>query len=120
MGSSEPEKGSVPFSSSGSTAQWFNRRYHRSGHLWQGRFFSCGLGPDHLVAFGGEKGTEPFSGTKRAKPCERATQSQHVGHRLLAGMACPDLSGNARKCPRFARGPWLGVFVLGLCARERF
>jgi len=30
-------------------AQWFNRRYHRSGHLWQGRFFSCGLGPDHLV-----------------------------------------------------------------------
>ena len=30
-------------------AQWFNRRYHRSGHLWQGRFFSCSLGPDHLV-----------------------------------------------------------------------
>ena len=30
-------------------AQWFNRRYHRSGHLWQGRYFSCSLGPDHLV-----------------------------------------------------------------------
>jgi putative transposase len=30
-------------------AQWFNRRYHRTGHLWQGRYFSCSLGPDHLV-----------------------------------------------------------------------
>ena len=30
-------------------AQWFHRRYHRSGHLWQGRFFSCSLGADCLV-----------------------------------------------------------------------
>jgi putative transposase len=30
-------------------AQRFNRRYGRSGHLWQGRFFSCPLGRDHLV-----------------------------------------------------------------------
>ena len=27
----------------------FNRRYARSGHLWQGRFFSCPLGRDPLV-----------------------------------------------------------------------
>ncbi|MCB1020414.1 MAG: transposase [Bryobacterales bacterium] len=27
----------------------FNRRYGRSGHLWQGRFYSCPLGPTHLV-----------------------------------------------------------------------
>ena len=30
-------------------AQHFNRRYARSGHLWQGRFFSCALGRDHLT-----------------------------------------------------------------------
>ena len=31
-------------------AQRFNRRYGRSGHLWQNRFFSCPLGRDHLLA----------------------------------------------------------------------
>ena len=30
-------------------AQLFNRRYGRSGHLWQNRFFSCPLGRDHLL-----------------------------------------------------------------------
>lgn len=30
-------------------AQEFNRRYRRSGHLWQSRFFSCTLVADHLV-----------------------------------------------------------------------
>lgn len=30
-------------------AQWFNRRYRRSGHLWQNRFFSCPLGAGHLL-----------------------------------------------------------------------
>ncbi len=28
----------------------FNRKYGRSGHLWQNRFYSCPLGPGHLVA----------------------------------------------------------------------
>jgi putative transposase len=27
----------------------FHRRYGRSGHLWQNRFYSCPLGPRHLV-----------------------------------------------------------------------
>ena len=30
-------------------AQSFNQRYGHSGHLWQNRFFSCGLDRDHLV-----------------------------------------------------------------------
>ena len=30
-------------------AQYFNRRYGRSGHLWQARFFSCPLGRDYLI-----------------------------------------------------------------------
>ena len=30
-------------------AQRFNRQYSRSGHLWQGRFFSCVLSRDHLT-----------------------------------------------------------------------
>ena len=30
-------------------AQTFNRRYRRSGHLFENRFFSCPLGADHLV-----------------------------------------------------------------------
>ena len=30
-------------------AQEFNRRYRRSGHLWQSRFFSRALGADQLV-----------------------------------------------------------------------
>ena len=30
-------------------AQEFNRRYERSGHLWQSRFFSCALGRDHVL-----------------------------------------------------------------------
>ncbi len=29
-------------------AQRFHRQYPRSGHLWQGRFFSCALDRDHL------------------------------------------------------------------------
>jgi len=28
----------------------FNRRYRRSGHLWQNRFYSFALGRDHLLA----------------------------------------------------------------------
>jgi len=28
----------------------FNKHYGRSGHLWQNRFYSCPLGPTHLVA----------------------------------------------------------------------
>ena len=31
-------------------AQAFNRRYRRSGHLWQNRFFSCALAADHVSA----------------------------------------------------------------------
>jgi len=30
-------------------AQRFNRRYGRSGHAWQNRFFSCPVGPDRAV-----------------------------------------------------------------------
>ena len=30
-------------------AQRFNRRYGRTGHLWQNRFYSCPLGRTHLV-----------------------------------------------------------------------
>lgn len=30
-------------------AQYVNRRYKRSGHLWQGRFFSCALEESHLL-----------------------------------------------------------------------
>ncbi len=30
-------------------AQHFNRTGRRSGHLWQSRFYSAPLGPDHLV-----------------------------------------------------------------------
>jgi putative transposase len=30
-------------------AQRFNRRYGRSGHAWQNRFFSCPLGPDRTA-----------------------------------------------------------------------
>ncbi len=29
-------------------AQRFNRNNRRSGHLWQGRFYSAPVGPDHL------------------------------------------------------------------------
>lgn len=29
---------------------WFNRKYGLSGHLWQGRFYSCVLGESHLWA----------------------------------------------------------------------
>ena len=30
-------------------AMRFNRRYRRSGHLWQNRFYSCPLNPSHLL-----------------------------------------------------------------------
>jgi putative transposase len=32
----------------GRYAQYFNARHRRSGHLWQGRYFSCPLSPNHL------------------------------------------------------------------------
>ena len=31
-------------------AQFFNWKYHQSGHLWQGRFFSCVLDEQHTLA----------------------------------------------------------------------
>ena len=31
-------------------AQYFNKKNKRSGHLWQGRFFSCILDETHLIA----------------------------------------------------------------------
>ena len=31
-------------------AQRFNRRYRRSGHVWQNRFYSCPLGPGRTAA----------------------------------------------------------------------
>ena len=34
----------------GKYAQWFNARHHLSGHLWEGRFFSCALDEAHLWA----------------------------------------------------------------------
>ncbi|MCB9384265.1 MAG: transposase [Bryobacterales bacterium] len=33
----------------GRYSYWFNRRHHRSGHLWQERFASCALGRSHLL-----------------------------------------------------------------------
>ncbi len=33
----------------GRYASWFNKRYRRSGHLWQNRFYSCALGRTHLL-----------------------------------------------------------------------
>lgn len=33
----------------GRYAQYFNARYRRSGHLWQGRFHSCVMSPRHLA-----------------------------------------------------------------------
>jgi len=30
--------------------QWFNRKYGLSGHLWQGRYYSCALDDTHLWA----------------------------------------------------------------------
>jgi REP-associated tyrosine transposase len=34
----------------GAYAQRFNRLHRASGHLWQNRFFSCALGPSHLLS----------------------------------------------------------------------
>ena len=34
----------------GSYARRFNKRYRRSGHLWQNRFYSCALGGSHVAA----------------------------------------------------------------------
>ncbi|MDD4203054.1 MAG: transposase [Candidatus Omnitrophica bacterium] len=32
----------------GAYAQYYNKKHERSGHLWQGRFYSCILDPEHL------------------------------------------------------------------------
>jgi putative transposase len=29
-------------------AQYYNQKYERSGHLWQNRYYSCPLGPEHF------------------------------------------------------------------------
>jgi len=31
-------------------SQYFNRKHHRTGHLWQGRFFSCPLDQEHAIS----------------------------------------------------------------------
>jgi putative transposase len=40
--------GACAFGRATRDARRFNRRYRRSGHLWQNRFYSCPLGPSHL------------------------------------------------------------------------
>lgn len=31
-------------------SQYFNRKHHRTGHLWQGRFYSCPLDQEHAIS----------------------------------------------------------------------
>jgi len=61
--------------------QYFNRRYGRSGHLWQSRFYSCALDERHAVAAVRYVELNPVRAglAKRAWEYEWSSAAAHVG-----------------------------------------
>jgi putative transposase len=70
-------------------AMYFNRRYRRSGHLWQNRYYSSPLGPSHLLTALAYVDLNPFRAGLVGDPAEypwssaRAHLSGADRHRLL-------------------------------------
>ena len=64
----------------GRYALWFNRRYRRSGHLWQNRFYSCALGRTHLLAALSYVDLNPVRGklVRRALEYEWSSARAHI------------------------------------------
>ena len=65
----------------GSYARWFNRRYRRSGHLWQNRFYSSALGRSHLPTALVYVDLNPVRAglARRAEDYEWSSASDHAG-----------------------------------------
>ncbi|HUG82447.1 MAG TPA: transposase [Bryobacterales bacterium] len=74
-------------------AQWFNRRYGRTGHLWQNRFFSCPLDRDHLVTALGYVDLNPVRAgmVGQAEQYPWSSARAHIESRDPAGLIDFDL-----------------------------
>lgn len=66
-------------------AQYLHNKINSSGHLWQGRFFSCILDDNHLLAAARYVERNPVRGRKVEKPCDWKWSSAmyHAGKRSL-------------------------------------
>ena len=62
-------------------SQYFNKKLNVSGHLWQGRFYSCVLDETHLIAAAGYVEKNPVRAGTVAKPWEWKWSSamEHIG-----------------------------------------
>ena len=82
---------------------YFNKRYHRSGHLWQNRFYSCPMDDEHTSTALSYLERNPV----RAGLCESAwaypwsSALAHIGEGDATGML--DL---AKWCERIAFSDW--------------
>jgi putative transposase len=80
----EPNLGAGMHRLNGHYARDFNRRYGRTGHLWERRYHSVLLCEDaHLAQTVGYIALNPV----RAGICERPDQWRWSAHRGLAGLA---------------------------------
>jgi putative transposase len=62
-------------------AQYFNQKYNRVGHLWQGRYYSCLLDESHLLAAVRYVERNPVRSGLTIKPWEWiwSSATEHVG-----------------------------------------
>jgi putative transposase len=65
----------------GTYARWFNRRYRRSGHLWQNRFYSSALGGGYLETALAYVDLNPVRAklVKHAEEYEWSSAKAHLG-----------------------------------------
>ena len=63
-------------------SQYFNRKMQRTGHLWQGRFYSCVLDESHLITAARYVERNPVRASMAEKPWEWNWSSvlAHIGN----------------------------------------
>ena len=79
--------------------QYVNRMHHRSGHLWQNRFYSCALDTRHALAALRYIEQNPVRARKVRKPWRYrwSSASAHVGAKDTSGLL--DLAAWRRRWP---------------------
>jgi putative transposase len=106
----EPNLGAGMHRLNGIYAQGFNRRYARSGHLWEQRYHSVLLADDaHLAQAIGYIALNPV----RAGLCKRPEEWQWGAHRALAGLGSDPIVSSDATLEYFAA-------AFGGCGRDRY
>ena len=90
-------------------SRWFNIKNHRSGHLWQNRFFSCPLDPAHLAHAMRYVELNPVRGALTISPVDYHWSSARAHCGLESGAAWLD---TAQWSARYSAQQWQEVLAL--------